>query len=121
MGVRLDCVAAPWPGSLQCASNTYHLMSRENADIVTPLIQVGVSAFTQKAPACCIEIRFRASMLASSFLIRLLDGIVIQTLCIADQIVYLEHPSNSPGANLVAEPWFNPTNISANVGEQIHS
>jgi len=51
-----------------------------------------------------------------SFLLTLLVGITLAANGVADQIVYLDRPADSPNV----EPWFNPANISAKVGEQIH-
>lgn len=47
----------------------------------------------------------------------------IYTICLADQIVYLDRiglPLKDAGGVLMAEPIFNPKYISANVGEQVH-
>jgi hypothetical protein len=53
----------------------------------------------------------------STFLGRLIFSILLlHTSCIADHVVYLDRPANSQNI----EPWFNPNNIAANVGEQVH-
>jgi hypothetical protein len=55
-----------------------------------------------------------------SCLHRLFLAILLQSVwCLADQIVYIERPSYAPNGRLLAEPWFNPSNITVSVGEQI--
>src|SRR5208282_4545775 len=45
-------------------------------------------------------------------------ALLLWSYCFADQIVYLDRPSNPNG--VIAEPYFNPQSITVNVGEQLH-
>jgi hypothetical protein len=47
-------------------------------------------------------------------------SLLFWTWALADQTVYLDRPLDPLDGPYVAEPYFNPATISANVGEQVH-